>query len=405
MSLFGKLFKKNGENISSKNVEDFVSLTRVYVQSVIAANLGITNIRFVPDVANFKRLFKIPTQGGRLGQAEKAASRKMLMQDYGISENFFKEIDMSIKKHCRTMNDVQGYLFMYQGFSNDLMMLMGNLMQWKFRVPSIFKGALRSMTEKTVHDVCTKTVWKKDDVHKTAMAVRQYKERLGYSEQWMTEYVYNVVMLAKKEPTHKAEEKKSPAAVPMELEQHPLPPFLPPNARLLMLGSFPPQRKRWSMEFFYPNWNNDMWRITGLLFFNDRDYFVEIGRKAFCRERLIDFLEERGIALYDTATCVRRLQDNASDKYLEIVHPTDIPALLDRLPQCRAIVTTGEKATETLCAQFSVSRPQVGTFVECTINSRPMRLYRMPSSSRAYPVPLEKKAAAYRGMYQDLQML
>ena len=198
MGIFAKLFKKNSEGTSSKNVEDFVSLTRVYFQSVIAANLGITNIRFVPDVANFKRLFKIPTQGGRLGQAEKTASRKMLMQDYGLSENFFKEIDASVKKHCRTQNDVQAYLFMYQGFSQDLMMLMGNLMQWKFRVPSVFKGALRSMTEKTVHDVCTKTVWKKDDVHKTAMAVRQYKERLGYSEQWMTEYVYNVVLLAKK---------------------------------------------------------------------------------------------------------------------------------------------------------------------------------------------------------------
>ena len=208
MGIFAKLFNKNSEEVSSRNVEDFVSLTRVYFQSVIAANLGITNIRFVPDVANFKRLFKIPTQGGRLGKAEKAASRKMLMQDYGISESFFKEIDASVKKHCRTQNDVQAYLFMYQGFSNDLMMLMGNLMQWKFRMPSIFKGALRSMTEKTVHEVCTKTVWKKDDVHKTAMTVRQYKERLGYSEQWMTEYVYNIVMLAKKEPKKKGDEQE-----------------------------------------------------------------------------------------------------------------------------------------------------------------------------------------------------
>ncbi len=199
MGIFTSLFKKNATESSSKNVEDFVSLTRVYFQSVIAANLGITNIRFIPDVANFKRLFKIPTQGGRLGQAEKAASRKMLMQDYGLSDNFFREIDASVKKHCRTQNDVQAYLFMYQGFSNDLMMLMGNLMQWKLRMPSFFKGVIRSMTEKTVHDVCNKAVWKKDDVHKTAVSVRQYKERLGYSEQWMTEYVYNVVMLAKKE--------------------------------------------------------------------------------------------------------------------------------------------------------------------------------------------------------------
>lgn len=191
------------------NVEDFVSLTRVYFQSVIAVNLGITNIRFLPDVANFKRLFKVATQGGKLGLAEKSASRKMLMQDYGISESFFKEIDTSIKKNCRTQNDVQAYLFMYQGFSSDLMMLMGNLMQWKFRMPALFKKALRSMTEKTVHDVCTKTVWKADDVHKTAAAVRQYKERLGFSEQWMSEYVYNIVLLAKKEPKHKDEEAKT----------------------------------------------------------------------------------------------------------------------------------------------------------------------------------------------------
>lgn len=211
MSIFANLFKKQADADAKVvgNVEDFVSLTRVYFQSVIAVNLGITNIRFLPDVANFKRLFKVATQGGKLGLAEKSASRKMLMQDYGISESFFKEIDTSIKKNCRTQNDVQAYLFMYQGFSSDLMMLMGNLMQWKFRMPAIFKKALRSMTEKTVHDVCTKTVWKADDVHKTAAAVLQYKERLGFSEQWMSEYVYNIVLLAKKEPKHKDEEAKA----------------------------------------------------------------------------------------------------------------------------------------------------------------------------------------------------
>ena len=211
MSIFANLFKRQADADAKVvgNVEDFVSLTRVYFQSVIAVNLGITNIRFLPDVANFKRLFKVATQGGKLGLAEKSASRKMLMQDYGISESFFKEIDTSIKKNCRTQNDVQAYLFMYQGFSSDLMMLMCNLMQWKFRMPAIFKKALRSMTEKTVHDVCTKTVWKADDVHKTAAAVRQYKERLGFSEQWMSEYVYNIVLLAKKEPKHKDEEAKA----------------------------------------------------------------------------------------------------------------------------------------------------------------------------------------------------
>jgi hypothetical protein len=202
MSIFAKLFKKGADEANAKgvgNVEDFMSLVRVYFQSVIAVNLGITNIRFLPDVAQFKRVFKVATQNGKLGLGEKAAAKKMLMSDYGLSDNFFKEIDASIKRNCHSANDVQPYLFMYQGFSNDLMMLMGNLMQWKFRLPSFFKEALRTMTAKTVHDVCTRTVWKADDVHKTAAAVRHYKEKLGYSEQWMTEFVFNVVMLAKKE--------------------------------------------------------------------------------------------------------------------------------------------------------------------------------------------------------------
>ena len=191
----------------------------------------------------------------------------------------------------------------------------------------------------------------------------------------------------------------------MEIEQHPLEPFLPAKAKLLMLGSFPPQKKRWSMEFYYPNLNNDMWRIFGILFFDDKDYFLNETRKAFCRERIIDFLNEKGIALFDTASSIRRLQDNASDKFLEVVEATDVTALLRQLPECKAIVTTGQKATDTLRQQFNVEEPKVGDYSEFIIEGRAMRLYRMPSSSRAYPLALDKKATAYRIMYQDLQIL
>jgi len=208
MSIFSKLFGKKSETNPKNNVEDFASLTRVYFQAALASQLGITNIRVIPDLAQFKRLFKVPTQGGRLGTGEKAVSKKMLMADYGMSDNFFKEIDASIKKNCRNQNDVQSYLFMYQGFSNDFMMLISNLMQWKLRTPSIFKNTIHSWIEDCVHDICNKTVWSKDDVHKTAASVRLYKERLGYSEKWMTEYAYNVLMLAKKQPKSKDSEAK-----------------------------------------------------------------------------------------------------------------------------------------------------------------------------------------------------
>ena len=191
----------------------------------------------------------------------------------------------------------------------------------------------------------------------------------------------------------------------MEIEKHPLKPFLPAKAKLLMLGSFPPQKKRWSMDFYYPNLNNDMWRIFGILFFDDKDYFLNETRKVFCRERIIDFLNEKGIALFDTASSIRRLQDNASDKFLEVVEATDVTALLRQLPECKAIVTTGQKATDTLRQQFNVEEPKVGDYSEFIFEGRAMRLYRMPSSSRAYPLELDKKATAYRIMYQDLQIL
>ena len=191
----------------------------------------------------------------------------------------------------------------------------------------------------------------------------------------------------------------------IEIENHPLKPFLPPHAKLLMLGSFPPQKKRWSMDFYYPNLNNDMWRIVGLLFFDNKDHFLNKSKKAFCREQIIDFLNKKGIALFDTASAIRRLQDNASDKFLEVVQSTDIAAMLRQLPECKAIVTTGQKATDTLRMQFNVEEPKVGDFSEFVFENRPIRLYRMPSSSRAYPLALDKKAAAYRIMYQDLQML
>ena len=144
------------------------------------------------------------------------------------------------------------------------------------------------------------------------------------------------------------------------IEEHPLEPFLPSNATLLMLGSFPPQKKRWSMDFFYPNLQNDMWRIFGFLFYNNKEYFLLPDKKAFDKDKLIDFLTEKGIALYDTATSIRRLKDNASDKFLEVIEPTDIRLLLKQLPRCRAIVTTGQKATDIIREQIEVKEPAVG---------------------------------------------
>ena len=184
----------------------------------------------------------------------------------------------------------------------------------------------------------------------------------------------------------------------MNTERHPLEPFLPQNARILMLGSFPPPKARWSMEFFYPNWINDMWRLMGYIFYGDKGRFEAKGEKRFDKEAVVEFCTTKGIALYDTATEVNRLKDNASDKFLEVVTPTDISALLAALPCCTAIVTTGEKATEVITETFGCEKPSVGSMTTFTANGREMHLWRMPSSSRAYPLSIERKALHYKAM-------
>ena len=191
----------------------------------------------------------------------------------------------------------------------------------------------------------------------------------------------------------------------LNIEEHPLEPFLPANAVLLMLGSFPPQKKRWSMDFFYPNLQNDMWRIVGLIFFQDKEHFLNPEKKVFDKDRIIEFLNDKGIALYDTASANRRLQDNASDKFLEVIEQTDISLLLKQIPMCKAIVTTGQKATDIIREQIEVKEPTVGTSEPFEFGDKAMKLYRMPSSSRAYPLALEKKAAAYRVMFNELGLL
>jgi len=190
-----------------------------------------------------------------------------------------------------------------------------------------------------------------------------------------------------------------------EIERHPLQPFLPSNARLLMLGSFPPPRKRWCMDFFYPNRTNMMWEIFGLVFYGDSQRLVDAEHKTFRMEDIKALLEERGIAIFDTACAVRRLSGNASDKDLEIVEKTNIPALLSKIPICHDIVCSGQKSSSVLTEDYGVPVPAMGSYNEFTLADRSMRLWRMPSSSRAYPMKLDEKAAYYREMMQHIGLI
>lgn len=198
MGFLNKLFGKKEEE-KGPGMEDYMTLIRVYFQAAIAANVGITNLAMLPDLRVFKTTLKVPTVNNKLGVGEKTRCHKMLNEMYGTEDSFFREIDQSVKKNCRKMQDVQIYLIQFQQFTQDLMMLMGNLMKFKLRIPSFFKGALRTMTEKTVHEVFTKNDYSDPATLKTVIEIRKYAQRLGFSEQWTSAFVCQLVMLAKKE--------------------------------------------------------------------------------------------------------------------------------------------------------------------------------------------------------------
>ena len=209
MSIISKLFgRKSDEQQKAGGMEDFMTLVRVYFQAVMASDLGITNLAALPDLRVFKTTLKVPTVNNKLGVGEKTRCRKMLKEIYGMEDIFFKEIDQSVKKKCKRLQDVQPYFIQFQGFTQDLMMLIGNLMKFKLRVPSFMKKAIYTMTEKTVNDIFTKNDYTDPGVMKTVVAIREYSRRLGYSQEWTTAFVYKVVMLAKKEPRQKNDDPK-----------------------------------------------------------------------------------------------------------------------------------------------------------------------------------------------------
>ena len=208
MSILSKLFGKKEEKQKVGGMEDYMSLVRVYFQATLASNLGINNLSALPDLRVVKQTLHVPTVNNKLGVGERNHCKKMMKEIYKTDDDFFKEIDLSIKKNCRKLTDVQPYLIQFQGFTQDLMMLMGNLMKFKLRLPSFFKSALYSMTEKTVADIFVKNDFKDASVMKTVAAIRQYNKRLGFSQKWVTDFVYQVVMLAKKEPKPSEEDAK-----------------------------------------------------------------------------------------------------------------------------------------------------------------------------------------------------
>lgn len=191
------------------------------------------------------------------------------------------------------------------------------------------------------------------------------------------------------------------------VEKHPFEPFLPAGARMLFLGSFPPPEHRWNMPFYYPNWINDFWRIMGLIHFADKDHFCNLKEKRFDEEAIRTFCARLGLAFYDTACEVRRLKDNASDAFLEVVTPTDLKELLRRIPTCTSVVTTGQKASLLAAQQLICDIPPVGGYVDVSFDNgsveRAIRFWRMPSTSRAYPLPLSRKADSYRRLFEPVR--
>ena len=170
MGFWNKIFGKSDQQ-KVGGMEDFMTLIRVYFQAAMASDLGITNLAALPDLRVFKATLKVPTVNNKLGVGERSRCKKMLKEMYGMEDDFFKEIDQSLRKRCKKIQDAQTYLLQFQGFTQDIMMLTGNLMKFKLRLPGFMKKALYTMTEKTVNDIFNKNLKRWVDEPKTGRHV------------------------------------------------------------------------------------------------------------------------------------------------------------------------------------------------------------------------------------------
>jgi len=211
MGIFAKLFGQSNKKEKVGGMQDYMSLVRVYFQASLAANMGISNLSMLPDLRTFKVMMHVPTMNNKLGIGEKSYCKKMMKEFYNTDDSFFKEIDQSIRRNCHKIQDVQPFLLRFQGFSQELLMLMGNLMKYKLRLPSFFKKSLYVMTEKTVNDIFEKNSYKDPSVMKSVLAVREYDRHLGFSQKWITDFAFQVITPAKKEPKPNQEDTKEKA--------------------------------------------------------------------------------------------------------------------------------------------------------------------------------------------------
>lgn len=199
MGLFDKLKSKaeNNQEEIQKREEDYLSLYRVYLQAAMASNFGITNLNALPELKAFKVALRVPTVNGKLGLGEKSKAKSLLMSNYGLNDDFFKEFDKSIAKNCKNQQQIQSFFLLFQNFLNDFITLLSNHLGMKLRIPNYFSGILRTTIEEGVKDVLTKTDWDKPDAIKMSMSIRQNNEKLGYSVSFLNQLMYPFFMIAK----------------------------------------------------------------------------------------------------------------------------------------------------------------------------------------------------------------
>lgn len=198
MNIFKLFSKKKKEEKSTEEIENLMLLLRVYFQATIAAQTGFNNIKVLNDLRFFKQTYHIATLNNKIGLSEKKQCQKMLQSIYGFSERFFSEIDSSMKKSCRTIQDFQPYMLKYQDFTQNILMLIPNLVGRKLAVLRFFPKLMKESINKSIHKILTQTDWKDPSTRIAAIAVRKEQTSLRYSEAWICEFVNTIIPLGLK---------------------------------------------------------------------------------------------------------------------------------------------------------------------------------------------------------------
>lgn len=189
------------------------------------------------------------------------------------------------------------------------------------------------------------------------------------------------------------------------VEQHPWNWYGAPGSKTLIVGTFPPTRRNWSFDFFYPNKRNFFWKILAAITRHELVYTT--GEEAIVERKAL--LDQLNITITDMGKTIIRKDNNSLDENLEALAYMDIFRILEENQTIQKIIFTSSSGKVSAAKWFQNYLETQGIKLRFPKTPKPVRsqlevhgrlvelvILFSPSARAANRISFENLVALYR---------